>query len=336
MWSKQLKIFLGIFLFSTALAATLNFWEGDVQKNIAEMGLGVYNPYKEFNEWINDLFFLYLGLNPVLDLVKSNTFMSEEMTYYTICYLRDLVAGSMVYWAAGGIWHLAIYTWLGDYLFTERGRKMPNAETIIHQMKLAQASLFIYALLPVISEYLIESGVTKTYFYVDQIGGWTNYALFFTCYIVCVEIGIYWMHRTLHTNKFLYKYVHGPHHMYNKHDTLSPWASLAFHPLDGVLQACPYTICLFFVPVHYFTHIILLFFTGVWATNIHDSTFADTEPIMGSKYHTVHHTHYMYNFGQFFIFCDWYWGTLRAPARNTFEKVAGEEIEKDRLKAKMN
>lgn len=44
------------------------------------------------------------------------------------------------------------------------------------------------------------------------------------------------MHRTLHTNKFLYKYVHALHHKYNSADTLSPWASIAFNPLDGVLQ----------------------------------------------------------------------------------------------------
>lgn len=44
------------------------------------------------------------------------------------------------------------------------------------------------------------------------------------------------MHRTLHTNKFLYKYVHALHHKYNSAETLSPWASIAFNPLDGVLQ----------------------------------------------------------------------------------------------------
>jgi lathosterol oxidase len=81
-------------------------------------------------------------------------------------------------------------------------------------------------------------------------------------------------------------------------------------------------IGLFLLPVHYYTHVILLFFSGIWATNIHDAVvsfavsasrlclayshymdvvcyqWADFEPIMGAKYHTVHHTHYHYNFGQ--------------------------------------
>jgi lathosterol oxidase len=67
--------------------------------------------------------------------------------------------------------------------------------------------------------------------------------------------------------------------------------------------------------VHYLTHICLLFFSGMWATFIHDAMWADVEPIMGNKYHTMHHTHYHYNFGQFFTFCDAYWGTLRVPTK---------------------
>ena len=110
----------------------------------------------------------------------------------------------------------------------------------------------------------------------------------------------------------------------NNHASLTPWASIAFHPLDGILQACPYVICLLLVPMHYFTHVILLFFSGVWATNIHDAVYADSEPIMGAKFHTLHHTHYTVNYGQFFIFCDWFWGTLKVPERNEFDKKASK------------
>jgi lathosterol oxidase len=39
---------------------------------------------------------------------------------------------------------------------------------------------------------------------------------------------------------------------------------------------------------------------------------------MGAKYHTVHHTHYHYNFGQFFIFCDYIFGTLKVPEKSKF------------------
>ena len=67
-----------------------------------------------------------------------------------------------------------------------------------------------------------------------------------------------------------FRNLHAIHHIYNKENTLSPYAGLAFHPLDGVLQALPYNIGLFIVPMHYLTHEMLLFATGIWTVNIHD------------------------------------------------------------------
>ena len=66
------------------------------------------------------------------------------------------------------------------------------------------------------------------------------------------------------------RYLHHIHHKYNKEHTLSPFAGLAFHPLDGCLQAAPYVAALFIVPAHALTFELLLFATGVWTTNIHD------------------------------------------------------------------
>jgi hypothetical protein len=249
----------------TALPMPFELYHNVPQK-IAAMQSYAYNPYREFNTWVNDIFFSYTvrgccvpatgrcavsnavllvpspptppsslqGLTAVSRLSYDK--LGDVRGYYMSCYLRDFVLGSLVYWGTAAIWHLVIYRMMGDQLFTSKKRQFPTAETIIDQMKLAQSSLVVYAALPVLSEYFIESKMTRTYFYVYEVGGWGFYALYFALYIVLVEIGIYWMHRTLHTNKFLYKYVHGLHHKYNKAATLTPWASLAFNPLDGVLQ----------------------------------------------------------------------------------------------------
>ncbi|CAM9110593.1 unnamed protein product [Phaeothamnion confervicola] len=215
----------------------------------------------------------------------------------------------MLYYAVGLSWHVWVYKLPSS---VKKG-DLPKRETVVDQIQLAQASMFLYASLPVFAEWLIEEGYTKTYYSVSEVGGVVPYVCWTALYVMGVEIGIYWMHRTLHTNKFLYKYVHALHHKYNDANTLSPWASVAFNPLDGILQASPYVALLLFMPVHYFTHMTMLFFTAVWATNIHDTLHGDTEPVMGSKYHLVHHTHYHWNYGQFFTFCDRYWGTLRRP-----------------------
>ena len=198
-----------------------------------------YNPYREFNSWVNDVFFGYTGLTSVSRLGYEN--FGDDRGYYLSCYLRDFVLASLVYWLTAAIWHVVIYRILGDKLFTSKKREFPSNETIIDQMKLAQSSLVLYAALPVLSEYFIENKFTRTYFYIEEVGGWGLYSFYLALYIVLVEIGIYWVHRTLHTNKFLYKYVHGLHHKYNKAATLTPWTSLAFNPLDGVLQV-PYLL----------------------------------------------------------------------------------------------
>ena len=52
--------------------------------------------------------------------------------------------------------------------------------------------------------------------------------------------------------------------------------------------------------------------------SLYVAQWADYEPIMGAKYHTVHHTHYHYNFGQFFTLMDWLHGTLRVPEKEKF------------------
>lgn len=260
---------------------------------------------KEFNTWINSFVFS----DAVFEWAEEK--MGPTVAHYFLTWVRNFFGGSMLYYITAGCWHWVIYHRMGDKLFADG--KMPSRAIIWDQIQLAQLSTIVYAMLPVLGEFFIEEGYTRCYFHLSEVGGWVGYVIYTVLYLTCVEIGIYWMHRTLHTNKFLYKYVHALHHKYNSAETLSPWASIAFNPLDGVLQACPYVICLFFVPCHYYTHVAMFAFTAIWATNIHDAVPGNTEPIMGAKYHTVHHTHYHVNFGQFFTFCDGFWGTLKRP-----------------------
>jgi lathosterol oxidase len=241
----------------------------------------------------------------------------KNFGHYVLCYLRNIVAALLVYYGTAAFFHYHCYVHpRSKKLFQNRLR--PSASIIWDQIILAQKSMFLYVMLPVFSDFIIENGWTQTYYTLNDIGGLGPYLLWLFLYLALVEIGIYWMHRTLHTNKFLYKHIHSIHHKYKTPEMLTPWASIAFHPVDGILQACPYVLSLLVVPCHYLTHVILLFFTAIWATYIHDSLdIWNVDPIMGSKYHTIHHTHYMYNFGQVFIFCDAFWGTLRATVAAT-------------------
>jgi lathosterol oxidase len=262
---------------------------------------------RNFNCWLNNILF-----SPKVAAWFIQKTGSIELGHYLLCYVRNLIGGCLVYYGTAAAFSYFCYMY-PPLESTWDDRKRPTRAIIWDQIRLAQASLFIYTMLPVLDEYLVENGYTKVYFTVQEIGGMGMYILSHLFYFSLVEIGIYWMHRTLHTNKFLYKHVHMLHHKYNRPDTLTPWASIAFHPLDGILQASPYVLFLPIAPCHYVTHVAMLFFTAIWATYIHDSMDFNVWEIMGSKYHTVHHTHYIYNYGQVFTFCDRFWGTFKEP-----------------------
>ncbi|KAJ6369687.1 hypothetical protein OIU76_028019, partial [Salix suchowensis] len=201
---------------------------------------------------------------------------------------------------------------------------IPSNRAMLLQIYVAMKAMPWYTLLPTVSEYMIENGWTKCYTSISEVG-WFAYIMYMAIYLVIVEFGIYWMHRELHDIKPLYKHLHATHHIYNKQNTLSPFAGLAFHPLDGILQAVPHVIALFLVPIHFRSHIGLLFIEGVWTANIHDCIHANLWPIMGAGYHTIHHTTYKHNYGHYTIWMDWMLGTLRDPEDDSCQKAQKQE-----------
>ncbi|XRB20138.1 delta(7)-sterol-C5(6)-desaturase [Pseudoscourfieldia marina] len=92
----------------------------------------------------------------------------------------------------------------------------------------------LYTALPAVCEAIVERGYTLVYPRVDDFGVGA-FVLFFVVYLTSVEFGVYWMHRSLHDVKSAYGLLHKTHHIYNKEHTLSPFAGLAFNPLDGFL-----------------------------------------------------------------------------------------------------
>ncbi|XP_031490799.1 delta(7)-sterol-C5(6)-desaturase 1-like [Nymphaea colorata] len=225
-------------------------------------------------------------------------------------WLRNYIAGVLLYLISGGLWSIYIY-YLKRHVYFPDG-SMPTQESVLKQIWVTMKAMPLYTALPTFSEYLIEHGWTKCFSGIDEIG-WPMYIFYLTIYLVFVEFGIYWMHRELHDIKPLYKYLHATHHIYNKQNTLSPFAGLAFHPIDGILQAIPHVFALFLVPTHFFTHVLLLFCEAVWTANIHDCIHGKVWPVMGAGYHTIHHTTYRHNYGHYTIFMDRLFGTLYEP-----------------------
>lgn len=66
--------------------------------------------------------------------------------------------------------------------------------------------------------------------------GWAYLIFSALWFLVFTDFLIYWIHRIEH-HPSIYKYIHKPHH---KWIIPTPFAALAFHPLDGYAQSLPY------------------------------------------------------------------------------------------------
>ncbi len=102
---------------------------------------------------------------------------------------------------------------------------IPAKEPVLMQIRVSMQAMPAYVALPTLSEYMVEQGWTRCFPRIEEVG-WPAYLGLIVTYLVIVEFGIYWIHRELHDIKPLYKLLHAPHHIYNKQDTLSPFAGL--------------------------------------------------------------------------------------------------------------
>lgn len=241
----------------------------------------------------------------------------RALPHVAAIYARNYIAILIVYFGFGAAWAAFFYWAAADTYFPADAktgkRSIPSWAAVRAQMWVSVCAMPFYVLMPTASEWLMERGLTRAVHSFAELGGAAGWVASTAAFLFLVEWAIYWIHRGLHESRTAYRWLHADHHTYNNAGDLSPFAGLAFHPLDGMLQASPYLLFSLAVPVHAWTLTALLFFTGVWTTNIHDTVPGDTEPVMGAKYHTYHHTAYKDNYGQFFVFFDWVHDTLHDP-----------------------
>ncbi|KAF8482248.1 hypothetical protein JB92DRAFT_3036434 [Gautieria morchelliformis] len=143
--------------------------------------------------------------------------------------------------------------------------------------------------------------------------GWTYLVLSVPLFLFVTDYGVYWIHRTLHTPA-LYKRIHKPHH---KWIIPTPFASHAFHPVDGFAQSIPYHMFILVFPMQHHLYLLMFVFVNCWSVFIHDSDMITGHPlehaINGPAHHTLHHLYFVCNYGQYFTFADRAGGSYRHP-----------------------
>ncbi|KAH6962161.1 C-5 sterol desaturase-like protein [Ilyonectria sp. MPI-CAGE-AT-0026] len=155
-------------------------------------------------------------------------------------------------------------------------------------------------------------GKSLLYTSIDEYG-WTWVFVSTLLYAIFNDIGIYWIHRLEH-HPSIYKYVHKPHH---KWIIPTPWAAIAFHPLDGYVQSLPYHVFVFICPMQKYLYMVLFALVQIWTILIHDGDMITghwLEKFINSPaHHTLHHMYFTCNYGQYFTWADNYWDSHKAP-----------------------
>ena len=134
--------------------------------------------------------------------------------------------------------------------------------------------------------WLDVQGYAKLYDHPDDAPFWLYNFIQFPFFLLFTDMLIYFIHRGLH-HPTVYKTLHKPHH---KWIMPTPFASHAFHPVDGFLQSVPYHLFPFIFPLQKFAYVALFVFVNIWTIFIHDGEYMANSPILnGAACHTMHH-----------------------------------------------
>uniref|UniRef100_A0A673T2M4 Sterol-C5-desaturase n=1 Tax=Suricata suricatta TaxID=37032 RepID=A0A673T2M4_SURSU len=135
--------------------------------------------------------------------------------------------------------------------------------------------------IPTVSLFLLElRGYSRLY---DDIGefpsGWVRLVVSILSFLFFTDMLIYWIHRGLH-HRLVYKRIHKPHHLWK---IPTPFASHAFHPVDGFLQSLPYHIYPFIFPLHKVVYLGLYILVNIWTISIHDENGCKNETLFSGE-----------------------------------------------------
>jgi len=129
------------------------------------------------------------------------------------------------------------------------------------------------------------------------------------CVLLLHDTYFYWMHRIIHHPQ-LFKSIHLVHH---KSINPSPWASYAFHVLEGFLEILVIPFILILIPLHPLSLIVVGFIA--FSMNVYGHLGYEIAPkwfrhsplfniLNTSTYHNLHHSTFDGNYGLYFRFWD--------------------------------
>ncbi|KAH7000083.1 hypothetical protein EDB80DRAFT_866132 [Ilyonectria destructans] len=264
-----------------------------------------------FSTWSYKPATKFIGFEPSQHAYMSALDRDHPLRQFITLFLITWIFGLAVYFIVAAL----------SYQFIFDKRTFNHPRFIKNQVRLemisANKALPVMALITAPIFLAEVNGYGKLYDTTEEGPGlWYNYFQF-PLFLVFTDFCIYWAHRWLHLPS-VYKYLHKPHH---KWIMPTPFASHAFHPLDGYVQSLPYHIFPFIFPLQKMAYVALFIFVNLWAVMIHDGEYMTNNPfINGAACHSLHHSRFEVNYGQFFTAFDRMGGTYRMPEAWMFKR----------------
>ncbi|KAJ5282234.1 hypothetical protein N7497_012047 [Penicillium chrysogenum] len=254
-------------------------------------------------------------------LWKRDDIARQALSLYLITWLF-----AMIMYLLGS---LLLYHTVYDKRLLQHPRFLPNQIKL--EINQGISAIPVMALLTV-PFFLAEiRGWSKLYDFTSDSPFFGYTLLQYPLFICFTDSGIYWIHRGLHHPR-VYRWLHKPHH---KWAVPTPFASYAFHPLDGWSQSLPYHVYPLVFPLQKGAYLGLFIFVTVWTVLIHDAEYMPTSVVInGASCHTMHHLYFNYNYGQFTTAWDRLAGTYRKPKGDDFmesQQLDGNEKIGDKL-----
>ncbi|KAJ0420984.1 hypothetical protein BJY00DRAFT_283389 [Aspergillus carlsbadensis] len=232
--------------------------------------------------------------------------------------LRQTISLFIIAWLFGTLVYLTTSTLSYIFIFDKKSLTHPKFLTrqIPLELRTALSAIPLMAALTVPFFLLEVRGYSRLYATPTTAPFPLYNILQYPLFIAFTDFAIYWIHRGEH-HPAVYKWLHKRHHRWI---VPTPYASFAFHPVDGWAQSLPYHVFPFLLPLEKRAYLALFGFVTVWTVFIHDGEYITRSAIInGSACHTYHHLYFNYNYGQFTTLWDRLGGSYREPDPDLFD-----------------
>lgn len=207
-----------------------------------------------------------------------------------------------------GLGYLIFYSWKRRrFIHRKIQQKLPGWHMVRHEVVHSLLTAAIFALVGLGIYGLKLAGWSQVYTDSSQYG--IFYLVFsFLVLIVIHDAYFYWMHRLMHHPR-LFKIFHLAHHRSNNP---TPWASLAFHPLEALVEIAIIPLIVMVMPLHP----VVLFAFATWSLTwnivghlgfeLFPAGWVDHPILKWLNTSTHHNLHHHYSKGNYSLYFNWW------------------------------